>query len=147
MKKTNTKEMINDSKIKIMLMALLAILLIIPMWYKNQKPEVKKDTKVSHNSKDIIKDEIFENLKFTNISLITDKNNMTTFSADVTNISDKENEIDEVYIDLKDKDGNVVISLKANIGNLVPKSTTKINTVAKGKFKEVVSKEIRVFKS
>lgn len=147
MKKIN--KLLEGQNVKIIAAVLALILVVVPLWCaKNKKiiPVKKNYNTFAHTESGIIKDETYENLKFDNISLITDKG-YTTFTATVTNTGETENEIENVYIDLIDKKGNTSISLKASIGKIKPNEKTQISTVAKGKFKEVVTKKIREFKN
>ncbi|MBR3198617.1 MAG: hypothetical protein IKG27_01225 [Bacilli bacterium] len=146
----NIKKLVEGENVKIVAAVLALILVIVPLWYvKNngKKIPVKKNYETfAHTDAGIINEEEFEKLKFSNISLITDKG-YTTFNATVTNTGDTENTIEEVYIDLIDKTGKNSISLKATIGKLKPNEKTQISTTAKGKYKEVVTKKIREFKN
>ncbi len=143
-------EITNNSKIKIILMVFILLLAVVPLWYKSKDIELKEKkkeiTEYSHKEDSIVKDETFKNLKFTDISLIT-KNGITTFSATVTNVGNTENGYENVYIDLNDKKGKVLTSLKGSIGKLAPNGITRINTSAKGTFKDATSKTIREYKN
>ena len=159
MKKINIKKIIKNIDFekliekpttKIVLALLVLLLVIIPLWYKKSnenKKIIKRNYETfAHTQPGIIGEVTFQNLKFDNISLITDKG-YTSFNADVTNIGDKESETDSVYVDLKDKNGGTSISLKVTIGKLKPGEKTQIRSTAKGKFKEVTSKSIREYKN
>lgn len=159
MKKINIKKIIKNIDFekliekpttKIVLALLVLLLIVIPMWYKKSsesKKIIKRNYETfAHTQPGIIRETTFQNLKFDNISLITDKG-YTSFNADVTNVGNNENEIDSVYVDLKDKNGDTSISLKVTIGKIKPGEKTQISTTAKGKFKEVTSKTIREYKN
>ncbi len=109
----------------------------------NNKIADNTDSGIVANTKEgIIKEEVYEGLKFSNISLITE-NGYTTFSADVTNTTDTDNNISDVNIELKDKDDNTVITLRGNIGDTLKSGETRtITAVTKGNFKSVVTKAI-----
>ena len=152
MKNINIKKILNNPKTKIILMVILLLIIVFPMWYGtrdkkgNEKENEKNYETFAHTEAEIISEETFEGLKFTNISLITDKG-YTTFTADVINTNTTDNTIEKVYIDLKDKDGKTVISLKGRIGTgLKPNEKRTLSTKAKGEFKKVVSKSIREYK-
>lgn len=103
----------------------------------NTKKEMVANTKVG-----VVKEEVYENLKFTNISLIT-KDGYSTFTADVTNTANTDSSINDVNIDLKDKDGNTIITLRGNIGDTLKAGETRtITAVTKGELKGVVAKAI-----
>ena len=105
MKKINKEATIAFvKKYKIQLIILLVVIialvigLIISFNFDKVRLVKKDDQKIIANtSADIIKEEVYENLKFTNISLITE-NGYSTFSADVTNISQTNSDISDVYI-------------------------------------------------
>lgn len=109
----------------------------------NNKIADNTDSGIVANTKEgIIKEEVYEGLKFSNISLITE-NGYTTFSADVTNTTDTDNNISDVNIELKDKDDNTVITLRGNIGDTLKSGEKRtITAVTKGNFKSVVTKAI-----
>ncbi len=109
----------------------------------NNKIADNTDSGIVANTKEgIIKEEVYEGLKFSNISLITE-NGYTTFSADVTNTTDTDNNISDVNIELKDKDDNTVITLRGNIGDTLKSGETRtITAVTKGNFKSIVTKTI-----
>ncbi len=148
MKNINIKKILNSPSAKTILTVILLLLIVISVWLrtgdkiKRKQPEEKKYETFAHTDSGIVSEETFEGLKVTNISLITNKG-YTTFTASVTNTNDTDNKIENIYIDLKDKDDNVVISLKGYIGTLKPNAVTTVTTQAKGEFKNVVSKSIR----
>lgn len=148
MKRINLKKILNNPQIKIILMAIILLIIVIPLWQFNKtKTPVQKTKKnyttFAHTELGIIQEETYEGLKFTNISLITEKG-YTTFTATVENTNEAENPIENVYIDLKDKDDQIVTSLKCNIGKGLKSGEKRtISSKAKGQFKKVVSKAIR----
>lgn len=134
---------------KIVLGSLLIVLVAVPLIFINQpKKSGKKIAKngeaetFAHTEDGIIKEEEYEGLKMSNVTLITDKG-YTTFSADVTNTKEEPTTFENVNIELKDKDGNIVITLLGNIGaGLKQNETRTITASAKGEFKNVVTKTI-----
>ena len=155
MKKINKEATIAFvKKYKIQLIILLVVIialvigLIISFNFDKVRLVKKDDQKIIANtSADIIKEEVYENLKFTNISLITE-NGYSTFSADVTNISQTNSDISDVYIILQDKNGNEIITLRGNIGEpLKPNETRTITAVTKGKLINVTSKVIAKYEN
>ncbi len=102
---------------------------------------------VANTSEGVISDVEFGGLSFTNISLIT-QNGYSTFSADVTNITETVAEFSDVSIILKDSDGNTVITLRGNIGDDLESGETRtITAVTKGSLDNVTSKEITEYES
>ncbi|MBR2840543.1 MAG: FxLYD domain-containing protein [Bacilli bacterium] len=142
------EKLMKEQRIKIILAGILVVLLALTLWFSlKPKDSTKKIAKTekemfAHTDKEIIKEEQLDDLKFSNVTLITE-NGYTTFSCDVTNSKDEEVNVENVNIELKDKDGNTVITLLGNIGSsLKPNETRVITASAKGEFKNVVSKTI-----
>ncbi len=124
---------------------LLIVLIVVSAFLYKKEPlaPAKEEKRIYANtSANLIKDETYEGLEFTNIALITDKE-YSTFTASVTNKKEEVNNIENVDIILKDKKGNNVITLLGNIGkNLKPGETRTITASTKGELKGVVAKEI-----
>lgn len=132
------------------LVAIIALVigLVMSFGFDKEKLAIKEGEKITANTKaDVIKEETYEGLKFTNISLIAE-NGYSTFSADVTNITQIDSKISDVNIVLKDKDGNEVITLRGNIGEpLKPNETRTITAVTKGNLKDVTAKVINEYEN
>lgn len=140
------RETLLNKNSKVILAALLFVLIIVPL-VLNNKNIIKKLNRNKniyyHEEKGIIKEEQIDGIKFTNISLIT-KNNQTTFSADVTNVSKEDIKTENLNVDLINKKKQTVITLVANIPNGLKKGESKrVTAVAKGEFKDVITKVIR----
>ena len=141
-------------KSKMFLVGLVFLLAIIPLMMNiKQKKLIKKEVKktgiitegntLKHVSEGIIKKEKIQGVEFSNITLTT-KDGQTTFTANVTNVTNKDIKTENFDIDLLDKNDKVVITLRANIPNGLKKHETKqVNASAKGDFKNVVSKAIK----
>ena len=141
-------------KSKMFLVGLVFLLAIIPLMMNiKQKKLIKKEVKktgiitegntLKHVSEEIIKKEKIQGVEFSNITLTT-KDGQTTFTANVTNVTNKDIKTENFDIDLLDKNDKVVITLRANIPNGLKKHETKqVNASAKGDFKNVVSKAIK----
>ena len=134
----------------IFLVVVIALIvgIIISFKFNKEKISIAKEPKIVANTKEgIIKEEIYENLTFNNISLITE-DGYTTFTADVTNTSAENSTISDVDIVLQDKDGNEVITLRGNIGEpLKPNETRTITSVTKGELKNVTTKVIAKYEN
>lgn len=130
--------------VKVGLMTVVAILGIVLIWFKFfNKSGLNSDKKFAHTDPEIIKEVTLDELKFTNIMLLTDSG-YTTFSATVINTSNEPSSKEKVNINLKDSDGKTVITLLGYIDKkLNPNESTVINASAKGEFKNVKSKEIK----
>lgn len=150
MKKINKEQLMKFAKkyklsLICLLVAIIALIigLVVSTGFKKVKiAENEKSAPVANTSEGIIKEEVYEGLKFNNITLIS-KDGYSTFTADVTNTNQTNSSISDVDIVLKDKDGNIVITLRGNIGDsLKPNETVSITASTKGELKSVVSKEI-----
>ena len=155
MKKINKENIISFVKkyklyLIIFLVVVIALIigLIISFGFDKEEISVAEEPGiVANTSEDVVKEETYEGLQFSNISLITE-NGYTTFTADVTNTSDTDSTISDVDILLQDKDGNEVITLRGNIGEpLKPNETRTITAVTKGDLKDVTAKVITKYEN
>ena len=126
----------------------LIIGLIISFNFKKVKTIMKKDQDITANTNaEVIKEETYEGLVLNNISLITE-NGYSTFTADVTNTNQTDSNIKDINIVLKDKKGNIVITLRGHIGeNLKSNEKRTITAVTKGNLNNVYSKEIKAYEN
>ena len=156
MKKINKEDVMKFiKKYKIQLIIFLVVIvaliigLIISFGFDKESIAKNDDTKIVANTNaDVIKEETYEGLKFTNISLITEKG-YSTFTADVTNTTQTNSNISDVNIVLKDKNGNNVITLRGNIPGepLKPNETKTITATAHANLSDVSSKEITKYEN
>lgn len=156
MKKVDKKNVINFIKkykiqLIILLVVIIALIVGLIMSFSFDKVQIAKNDSqdiAANTSPDVIKEENYEGLKFTNISLITE-NGYSTFSADVTNTTQADSNIGDVNIVLKDKDDNEVITLRANIPgeSLKPNETKPITSVTKANLLNVTTKEITKYEN
>lgn len=127
----NKKEMFKNKKLIFGLVAILVILIIvvsvIVINNKGTEKKTKKVTQKAITEQEVIKDETFGNLNFTNTTLIKD-GDQYTLSMDVTNSTQSEIDIEQVNINLKDKDGNSVIVLLGYIGDPMKAGETRTIT-------------------
>ncbi len=156
-KKKNNRTISILKKDKLFLIVFLVVIvaltvgIIISLRFDKEKIQIAKNENenglVANTRKDVIKDEKYEGLEFTNISLISE-NGYSTFTADVTNVSQTDSTISDVDIILQDKNGNEVITLRGNIGEpLKPNETRTITAVTKGNLKNVTAKAIAKYKN
>ena len=133
----------------VFLIAIIALIigLIISFSFDKEKIAKNEEGLTANTAENVIKEETYENLKFTNISLITE-NGYSTFTADVTNLSTETSDISDVNIVLQDKKGNEVITLRGNIGEpLKANETRTITATTKGKLKDVTAKKITKYEN
>lgn len=154
MKKIKKEDIINFIKknkkfLIILLVAVIALIigLVISFGFGKEELASGEPTTVANTSADVIKEENYEGLKFTNISLITE-DGYSTFTADVTNTNTTDSNISDVDIILQDEDGNEVITLRGNIGEgLKPNETRTITASTKGDLKDVTAKVIAKYEN
>lgn len=134
-------------KKKIILFGVIGIVIVSVLLMS--LPQVKKNLAhaqengiYAHTEEGIIKEEEYNGINFSNISMLT-KDSQTTFTADITNKSDSDITYERLHIVLKDKDGNEVTTLLAYFpGGLKKNETKTITAIAKGNLTEAFSKEI-----
>lgn len=146
----NFNNFIKRHKKQSIIVAIVLIIIIIAIVIALTLTSNSKGKNLSQNTdqisaittEGIIKEEEYKGLKFTNISLIKEKN-MYTMTLDVTNTTNEAIEIQKVNIPLKDKKGNEIITLLGYIGDkLEPKETRTITASTSSDLSKVVTKEI-----
>ena len=146
-KKTVKKQTLKISKIKLILSIFLGLLLIISLTMtlskSHKKHPIKNDNGIiANNNEEIIKEEKYKGITFTNISLLTE-NGYTTFKANAKNDSESDIKMESMHVSLKDSDGKEVVKLLIYIPNGLKKGEEKTVTASvKGELKTVVSKAI-----
>lgn len=131
------------------LVILIGIILVLFIFLLLTIPKVKKGISkdqenniYAHTEEGIIKEEEYEGVKFSNISMLT-KDGYTTFTADITNIADSNIEKERLHVQLRDKEGKDVIKYLAYFPGGLKKGETKtIEAVAHGNFTDAYTKEI-----
>ena len=124
----------------LLVISLILFFILIPKGTETKTQ--KKSDIVSHSEEGIVKEEEYKGIKLTNISMVTE-NGYTTFKATATNVSDSDINIENFYIELKDKNGSSVAKLLGYIPNGLKKGEAKqIRSTAKGSFKSAYTKEI-----
>ena len=103
----------------VILLIVILLILIVPRYTNNKEHASEGINKISANLNDgIVKEELVNDLKIDNISLIRNKNNKQyIFNANVTNTKSSVNTIKQLDIILKDKDGSVLITLVGDISD------------------------------
>ena len=131
--------------LKVMIGIILIVLLIILFLViknHNNKVAINDNGVYVYSSLELVKDVEYKGLKFTNISMTSEKG-YTTFTCDVTNTTDKDIEKETYNIKLKDKNNKEVVTLLAYLPGGIKKGETKTVTAStQGEYKEITSKEI-----
>ena len=124
------------------LFLLIGILLLTIPKVKKGLTKAQENNIYAHTEEGIIKEEEYEGIKFSNISMLT-KDGYTTFTADITNIADSNIEKERLHVQLRDKEGKDVIKYLAYFpGGLKKNETKTIEAVAHGNFEDAYTKEI-----
>lgn len=110
------------------------------------KGDDKKITAITNEG--ISKNEKYGDLEFSNFTLIkTKENNQFTMSANVKNTSDKSSDIEQVKVEVKDKDGNVLASLLGYIGKEFKSGESRTITMStSANLEKATSKTISEYK-
>ncbi|MBP3461901.1 MAG: hypothetical protein J6K21_05820 [Bacilli bacterium] len=90
----------------------------------NKKEEIKGNGTKENKSKEVLKEQIVDGFKINNVSLITE-GEMSTFNATVTNLQE-EQYIKSVDIIIKDKDGNIYVTLSGLIERKLKKNESQM---------------------
>ncbi len=127
--------------IGLLIILVIAIIIFIPKGGK-KVAKVQDNGIYAHTEEGIIKEEEYEGIKFSNISMLT-KDGYTTFTADVTNATDQDITKERLHIVMKDEEGKEVIKYLAYFPGGLKKGETKtIEAVGHGNFTEAKTKEI-----
>ncbi|MBR2840454.1 MAG: FxLYD domain-containing protein [Bacilli bacterium] len=132
---------------KVVLVVLLVIIIIgvvlfsIPKVKKNMV-KLEDNGIYAHTEEGIIKEEEYDGIKFSNISMLT-KDGYTTFTSDITNTSDSDIEKERLHIILKDENDKEALKYLAYFPGGLKKGETKtITATAHGNFTNVKTKII-----
>ena len=89
-------------------LCILSFLMVGCGWQKKKenKKSVKEVTGIDVNM-DVVKEKEVDGLKFTNVSLITEEG-MSTYQADIINISGSTYNIKKITVKFIDKDGKII---------------------------------------
>lgn len=113
----------------------------------NKTEKGTKDGKTTAiTTEGIVKDESFEGLSFKNFVLVK-TGNMYTLTTDVTNTSNNEITTKQVNINIKNKDGNTIISLLGYIGEdpMAVNETRTITASTQVDLSKAYSKDITAY--
>lgn len=97
----------------------------------NKKNETKEPGVKTNTNNDVIKDQVIENFKFENTSLVYSDGN-SVLQTSVTNTSNETTYLKEFNIYVKDEKGNEIITLKGFIGDSLNSGETRIITSSYG---------------
>ena len=89
----------------------------------NKKNNAKDDVKVN-TEENVIKDQTFEGLTFTNTSLTT-TNGVSTLITEVSNSTGEDYTLEEFTITIKNKAGEVITTIPGYVGDVIKNGETR----------------------
>ena len=134
--------------INVSLMLLVCLTLVTGCGKNNEKDnnkDSKTDMEVNTND-EVIKDQNIDGLEITNTSLVYE-NGLSYFSATVTNNTGSDYELNEYRINVKDSEGNIIITIPGYVGSIIKNGESKnINSQVTEDLSKAASIEYEIVK-
>lgn len=136
--------------ISLSLMLLVCLTLVTGCGKNNKKEENKKDdnkqTVEVNDNQEVIKDQNIDGIEITNTSLIYE-DGISYLTATVTNNTGVDYELNEYKINVKDSDGNIIVTMPGYVGSILKNGESKnINTMISEDLSKAYSIEYEVVK-
>ena len=136
--------------INITLMLLVCLTLVTGCGKDKSKNEDKKDdnktTVEVNNNEEVTKAQNIEGITITNTSLVYE-DGISYLKATVTNNTGSDYELNEYKINVKDSDGNIIVTMPGYIGSVLKNGESKtINTMISEDLSKAYSIEYEVVK-
>ena len=136
--------------INITLMLLVCLTLVTGCGKDKSKNEDKKDdnktTVEVNNNEEVTKDQNIEGIEITNTSLVYE-DGISYLKATVTNNTGSDYELNEYKINVKDSDGNIIVTMPGYVGSVLKNGESKtINTTIGEDLSKAYSIEYEVVK-
>ena len=136
--------------INITLMLLVCLTLVTGCGKDKSKNEDKKDdnktTVEVNNNEEVTKDQNIEGITITNTSLVHE-DGISYLKATVTNNTGSDYELNEYKINVKDSDGNIIVTMPGYVGSVLKNGESKtINTTIGEDLSKAYSIEYEVVK-
>ena len=136
--------------INITLMLLVCLTLVTGCGKDKTKNDDKKDdnktTVEVNNNEDITKNQNIEGIEITNTSLVYE-DGISYLKATVTNNTGSDYELNEYRINVKDDDGNIIVTMPGYVGSVLKNGESKtINTTIGEDLSKAYSIEYEVVK-
>ena len=136
--------------INITLMLLVCLTLVTGCRKDKSKNEDKKDdnktTVEVNNNEEVTKDQNIEGITITNTSLVYE-DGISYLKATVTNNTGSDYELNEYKINVKDSDGNIIVTMPGYVGSVLKNGESKtINTMISEDLSKAYSIEYEVVK-
>lgn len=136
--------------INITLMLLVCITLVTGCGKDKTKNDDKKDDNKTavevNNNEEVTKDQNIEGITITNTSLVYE-DGISYLKATVTNNTGSDYELNEYKINVKDSDGNIIVTMPGYVGSVLKNGESKtINTMISEDLSNAYSIEYEVVK-
>ena len=136
--------------INITLMLLVCLTLVTGCGKDKSKNEAKKDdnktTVEVNNNEEVTKDQNIEGITITNTSLVYE-DGISYLKATVTNNTGSDYELNEYKINVKDNNGNIIVTMPGYVGSVIKNGESKtVNTMISEDLSKAYSIEYEVIK-
>ena len=136
--------------VNITLMLLVCLTLVTGCGKDKSKNEDKKDdnktTVEVNNNEEVTKDQNIEWITITNTSLVYEEE-ISYLKSTVTNNTGSDYELNEYKINVKDSDGNIIVTMPGYVGSVIKNGESKtINTMISEDLNNAYSIEYEVVK-
>ena len=112
----------------------------------NNNDDNNKTTVEVNNNEEVTKDQNIEGITITNTSLVYE-DGISYLKATVTNNTGSDYELNEYKINVKDSDGNIIVTMPGYVGSVIKNGESKsINTMISEDLSKAYSIEYEVVK-
>ena len=134
----------------ITLMLLVCLTLVTGCGKDKTKNDDKKEDNMPtievNDNQEVIKDQNIDGIEITNTSLVYE-NGISYLKATVTNNTGSDYELNEYKINVKDSDGNIIVTMPGYVGSVIKNGESKsINTMISEDLSKAYSIEYEVVK-
>ena len=136
--------------INIALMLLVCLTLVTGCGKDKTKNDDKKEDNMPtievNDNQEVIKDQNIDGIEITNTSLVYE-DGISYLKATVTNNTGSDYELNEYKINVKDSDGNIIVTMPGYVGSVIKNGESKsINTMISEDLSKAYSIEYEVVK-
>ena len=136
--------------INITLMLLVCLTLVTGCGKDKTKNDDKKEDNMPtievNDNQEVIKDQNIDGIEITNTSLVYE-DGISYLKATVTNNTGSDYELNEYKINVKDSDGNIIVTMPGYVGSVIKNGESKsINTMISEDLSKAYSIEYEVVK-
>ena len=136
--------------INIALMLLVCLTLVTGCGKDKTKNDDKKEDNMPtievNDNQEVIKDQNIDGIEITNTSLVYE-DGISYLKATVTNNTGSDYELSEYKINVKDNDGNIIVTMPGYVGSIIKNGESKsINTMISEDLSKAYSIEYEVVK-